>query len=120
MHVETHTSLTRKTLPDKCPCGEYWVQTYWYGELLLIKCAKGHGPLHWLQEKEIVMNKVEVDTSDLRKIRDNLENNRDFHVARDTMNAELHLSDNIRYSPLTSETEATYERVENLLEKSVS
>ncbi len=77
-------------------------------------------PLTYRMEKT-VMIKIEVDISDLEKIRDNLENNRDFHVARDTMNSELHLSDKVRYSPLTSETEATYERVENLLsEKSLS
>lgn len=61
------------------------------------------------------MPKVEVESSDLEKVLDVLERNSVFHHRRDEMNAEVHLSRDVRYSPITSETEAAKERVSKIL-----
>ena len=63
---------------------------------------------------------MEVHRSDLEKIRDVLAAATRHHVSRDESNAALHLAAQARYSPLTSELEAAYERVEALLTVSTS
>ena len=59
--------------------------------------------------------KMEVDKSDLEKVYDILLANYEFHVARDTMNSKLHLAKQVRYSPLTSETDTAVHRLNALL-----
>lgn len=56
------------------------------------------------------MRVVSVPISELEKVRDVLEQELRFHKSRDEMNAALHLGQT-RYSPLTSEVEATRDRV---------
>jgi len=58
---------------------------------------------------------MNIDKSDLLKILDILKLNEEFHVNRDKMNSVLHLAREARYSPLTSETIAARERLDNLL-----
>lgn len=60
---------------------------------------------------------ISIDKSDLLKILDILKSNEDFHTNRDRMNGAVHLAREVRYSPLTSETIAARERVENLLKE---
>lgn len=62
------------------------------------------------------MSKVEVDTSDLYKLHDALGHAAAFHEHRDRMNATLHLANEPRFSPLTSEVMAARERVEAIIE----
>jgi hypothetical protein len=57
-----------------------------------------------------------IQTSDLEKILDTLERNRNFLKRRDEMNAEVHLAREVRYSPLTVETMAQCDRVRTMLE----
>lgn len=54
--------------------------------------------------------------SDLEKVLDTLERNRNFLKRRDEMNAELHLAREVRYSPLTTETMGQCDRVRTMLE----
>jgi hypothetical protein len=56
-----------------------------------------------------------VSKSDLLKILDVVKLNEDFHYNRDKMNGAVHLARQVRFSPLTSETIATRERIENIL-----
>jgi hypothetical protein len=56
-----------------------------------------------------------VSRSDLEKVLDTLERNRNFHKRRDEMNSELHLAKEVRYSPLTVETMAQLDRVRMML-----
>jgi len=58
---------------------------------------------------------MEIDKSDLLKILDTLKLNENFHRHRDLMNAEIHLAKETRFSPITSETIASRERLEKLL-----
>jgi hypothetical protein len=58
---------------------------------------------------------IEVHRSDLEKILDVLTIAAAHHVARDEMNAALHLAKAARYSPLTSELLAERDRVTELL-----
>ena len=58
---------------------------------------------------------VDIHKSDLEKILDVLNRNEMFHRHRDAMNGELHLSSEVRFSPLTSETISARERLEQLL-----
>ena len=60
---------------------------------------------------------IKIAESDLLKILDVLESNLAFHQARDQMNSHLHLAKTVRYSPLTSETQAAAERVKFTLVK---
>ncbi len=60
---------------------------------------------------------MKIDKSDLLKIFDCLENNSTFHVSRDRMNSKIHLASETRYSPITSETLATRDRVARLLDE---
>ena len=57
-----------------------------------------------------------AQTSDLEKILDTLERNKNFLKRRDEMNAEVHLAREVRYSPLTIETMAQCDRVRTILE----
>ena len=57
-----------------------------------------------------------IQTSDLEKILDTLERNRNCLKRRDEMNAEVHLAREVRYSPLTVETMAQCDRVRTMLE----
>jgi hypothetical protein len=60
-----------------------------------------------------------MDTNEKRelgKVFDALEAAHRFHVNRDTMNAAGHLAAQVRYSPLTSELEASLETLKRLLE----
>ena len=59
---------------------------------------------------------IEVDTSDLEKILDTLHANAAFHKHRDLMNSALHLAQECRYSPLTSETFAAEERLTAIMD----
>lgn len=54
---------------------------------------------------------MEVDKSDLLKIRDALQAATEHHIARDRANAKLHLAHEVRYSPLTSTLMAANERL---------
>lgn len=60
---------------------------------------------------------VEVHRSDLEKILDVLNITLRHHVARDEMNACLHLAQAARWSPLTSELMAERDRVAALLNR---
>jgi len=59
---------------------------------------------------------MKIDKSDLLKILDCLENNATFHISRDRMNSKIHLAETI-YSPLTSKTLTTRDRVAKLLDE---
>lgn len=61
------------------------------------------------------MATITINKSDLLKILDALKGNEEFHRKRDEMNGAVHLAREVRYSPLTSETIAARERLENLL-----
>ncbi len=63
--------------------------------------------------------KIEIDVSDLLKIRDALEIANRFFQKRDEMNASIHLATEIRYSPITSIVLAAHDRCFRLLEKVV-
>ena len=58
---------------------------------------------------------MEVDRSDLEKLRDPLVHAVRHHKARDVMNAELHLARETRWSPITSELEAALDRLDLML-----
>lgn len=58
---------------------------------------------------------IDVHRSDLEKLHDVLAVAVRHHLARDQMNAALHLAPQTRLSPLTSELQAALERVEALL-----
>ena len=53
--------------------------------------------------------------SDLEKLHDILVKACQHHIARDEMNAMLHLADNVRFSPLTSELISARDRVDAIL-----
>jgi hypothetical protein len=53
---------------------------------------------------------------EVQKISDALVQAHRFFLNRDTMNAAVHLAENVRYSPLTSEIEAAAEAASRLLE----
>lgn len=57
----------------------------------------------------------EVQESDLQKLLDTLTIAGEHFVYRDEMNAKMHLAQQCRYSPLTSEVLAARDRVESLL-----
>ena len=61
------------------------------------------------------MPKIEVEQSDLEKIQDALKGATTFFRRRDEMNAAVHQAETVRYSPLTSTTEAELDRVTALL-----
>jgi hypothetical protein len=61
------------------------------------------------------MATITVDTSDLEKVLDALTAARDMQVSRDTMNAAVHLSETVRFSPLTSRLDAEVERLRSIL-----
>ena len=56
-----------------------------------------------------------VSISALEKIHDALELNVTFHKRRDEMNATVHQAAQVRYSPITTTTEAELERVKAIL-----
>ena len=56
-----------------------------------------------------------VEEAGLRKVLDVLRENESFHRHRDQMNGAVHLAREVRFSPLTSETIAARERVEEWL-----
>jgi ribosomal 50S subunit-associated protein YjgA (DUF615 family) len=58
---------------------------------------------------------ISVHRSDLEKIHDALDKNHSHHTHRDAMNAAIHLAEKVRWSPITSETEAALQRVNELL-----
>ncbi len=53
---------------------------------------------------------IEIQESDFAKIIDALRSATNYFVKRDQMNAELHLADPARYSPITSVVEAAFQR----------
>lgn len=61
---------------------------------------------------------VAVHRSDLLKATDALRHAARHHQYRDTANAELHLAETTRFSPLTSELIASQERMELILRES--
>ncbi len=61
-----------------------------------------------------------IHESDLLKLYDALNRNTQFHRHRDEMNAQLHLAEQTRYSPLTSETEAARDRALQLLQEAAA
>jgi hypothetical protein len=58
---------------------------------------------------------MQIDRSDLEKIRDALAAAETFHRRRDEMNAAGHLAAEVRLSPLASTLVAERERAERLL-----
>lgn len=62
---------------------------------------------------------MEVDSTDVTKIVDVLQRASTFFRRRDEMNAEVHMAREVRYSPLTSEVDATLDRVKRILENRV-
>lgn len=54
---------------------------------------------------------VEIELSDLQKIRDALHKAHEHHDFRDRMNAALHLASEVRFSPLTSVLASALDRV---------
>jgi hypothetical protein len=58
---------------------------------------------------------MDVHRSDLEKIYDIVKIAYEHHLARDEMNAKLHLATAARLSPLTSELGATVDRLKHLL-----
>jgi hypothetical protein len=62
------------------------------------------------------MPKIEVEMSDLLKVRDALDGASRFLVSRDEMNAAVHNSTHTRFSPLTSTVVAERERLDAMLE----
>ena len=58
---------------------------------------------------------MEVDKTDLEKILDILQLNCEFHIARDEMNSKVHRAPTVRYSPITTETQAAMERLTAIL-----
>ena len=62
------------------------------------------------------MADVPVATSDLYKLHDALGQAAAFHEHRDRMNATLHLAKEPRFSPLTSEVMAAYDRIAAIIE----
>jgi hypothetical protein len=66
------------------------------------------------------MAKLEIDQSDLLKLKDVLESNVQFHKSRDEMNGAVHLAKTVRHSPLTSETIAAYERLVAILHPGIA
>lgn len=63
----------------------------------------------------MALQNAEVSYSDLYKIQDALVAAKRFHVARDEMNAGVHLAENIRLSPLTSTLSAECDRIEKII-----
>ncbi len=59
--------------------------------------------------------KLLVEESDLAKVMNILVRNVGFHTYRDKMNAELHMSREVRYSPLTSETQCEVDRLNSIM-----
>jgi len=59
--------------------------------------------------------KITVDTTDLEKIEDTLGVVHTFMQRRDEMNAAVHLAENVRYSPITSNVQASLERLGQIL-----
>jgi hypothetical protein len=59
---------------------------------------------------------MEIDQSDLEKIRDALASAEKFLVSRDTANAAVHLAAEVRHSPITRVVQAERERADRLLE----
>ncbi len=60
------------------------------------------------------MEYVRVHRSDLEKLKDTLVQAERHHIARDEMNAALHLG-TARYSPLTSELASSKQRLVEIL-----
>lgn len=60
-------------------------------------------------------SEIVVTRSDLEKIADALVAAHRFFLNRDTMNASVHLAEQVRYSPLTSKIEAEVERISEIL-----
>lgn len=58
---------------------------------------------------------VEVESSDLLKIHDALEMAKRYFMRKDSMNAALHMAENVRYAPLTSTVEAATVRLNEIL-----
>ena len=63
------------------------------------------------------MKIYEIHESDALKIIDVLRQNNEFHQHRDRMNQALHLSSEVRFSPLTSETESAFMRLSYLIQE---
>lgn len=57
---------------------------------------------------------IEIELSDLQKIRDVLKKAHEHHDFRDRMNATLHLASEVRFSPLTSELASALGRLVNI------
>lgn len=53
---------------------------------------------------------------ELSKVFDVVEKAREFHQRRDEMNAAVHMAGTIRYSPLTTELDASLDTLKRLLE----
>ena len=58
---------------------------------------------------------IQVDKSDLRKIRDVMVQAHAFMLRRDQMNAYVHMARECRQSPLTSQMGAEVERLDAML-----
>lgn len=59
---------------------------------------------------------MQIDASDAQKILDILADNEEYHIKRDEMNAAIHRStDRVRYSPITTETQAQRQRLQELM-----
>jgi hypothetical protein len=59
--------------------------------------------------------KIEMDESDFIKLMDALKLAYDVEMSRDILNAKIHMSKNVRLSPITSILEAEVERSVGIL-----
>ena len=61
--------------------------------------------------------KIQIESSDLLKIREALQRSYAFFQFRDKMNAEIHLAQDVHYSPITSLVGTEWQRCVKILEK---
>ena len=61
---------------------------------------------------------IDVDRSDLLKIRDALDACAAHHSKRDESNAAIHMAREVRYSPLTTTIAAALQRINELIVRS--
>jgi len=62
---------------------------------------------------------MNIDISDAHKILDCLHRNEMFHRYRDLMNSQVHLAIETRFSPLTSETISSVERLQAIIGQAI-
>lgn len=60
---------------------------------------------------------MEIDKSDVLKVLDALEVNKDYHEARDQKNRAIHQANEVRNSPITTTTANAYDRLKKIVEE---